>query len=135
MKTGTPIYRVIWALWTTYTLDAMWIIQKNPMLKLSAFQNSNHPLPYRKAKFPFVSPHDRIYSDYLIRKPLDLSGLFVESFSFTFEGSWGERKQCLCILICVYVHLYLLDSLVVMLICSGVVLPRYIRRVYLSGST
>jgi len=45
----------------------MWIRQKNPMLKLSRFHNPNHPSPYRKAKFPFVSSHDCIYSDYEIR--------------------------------------------------------------------
>ena len=27
----------------------MWITQKNPMLKLSGFQNLNHPSPYRKS--------------------------------------------------------------------------------------
>jgi len=37
MKTGTPIYRGIWALWTTKIVGAMWDTQKNPMLKQSGF--------------------------------------------------------------------------------------------------
>jgi len=37
MKTGTLIYRGIWALWTIKIVGAMWITQKNPMLKQSGF--------------------------------------------------------------------------------------------------
>jgi len=36
------IYRCPWMLWTTETLDAMWSIQKNPMLKYSGFSNSEY---------------------------------------------------------------------------------------------
>jgi len=48
MKTGTPIYRGIWALWTTKIVGAMWITQKNHMLKQSGLYNLNHHSPKRK---------------------------------------------------------------------------------------
>ena len=37
MKTGTPIYTGIWALWTTKIVGAMQATQKNLMLKQSGF--------------------------------------------------------------------------------------------------
>jgi len=48
------IYRGPWMLWTTWTLGAMWITQKNPMLKISEFHNPETLKPY-------VNP------DYIIR--------------------------------------------------------------------
>jgi len=35
----TLIYRGPWMLWTTWTLGAMWITKKNPMLKFSILHN------------------------------------------------------------------------------------------------
>jgi len=48
------IYKGPWMLWTTWTLGAMWITQKNPMLKFSGFHNPETLKPY-------VNP------DYIIR--------------------------------------------------------------------
>ena len=62
------------------------------MLKLSGFQNSNHPSPYRKAKFPFVSSHDRIYSDYIIRNLFEFSGLWNPTVSVSF-GWWFAPQE------------------------------------------
>ena len=46
MKTGTPIYRGIWALWTTKIVGTMQATQKTPMLNQSGLYNPNQPSPY-----------------------------------------------------------------------------------------
>jgi len=69
MKTGTPIYRGISALWTTTIVGAMWDTQKNPMLKQSGL-NSEPTLTHSQSpKFPFGTPHNRIFLEYIIRNP------------------------------------------------------------------
>jgi len=74
----------------------MWIIQKNPMLKLSGIYNPNQPSPYKKSQVSRRFTQDHIFPEYIIRTASEdfcrWSAPQRKHFSIVLDG--GQVEKC-----------------------------------------